>query len=204
VLAEVDDIHTELEEISGLLSGELSIGGVYPTGPYDLFALMADFRTAHPGVTIHMVEGTQDDVLEAMRADELDCAFAAIDPDTLGDEFAATLLWEDELVVAMAPGHDLCAKGEITFEELAAEDLIAYRDNSAMRRRLERTMGARGGDDPPVGRRGAGRPDRAAPDRAEATYLADRPSLARGPSPGPGRQGIHRPRAQARQGGGRG
>jgi DNA-binding transcriptional LysR family regulator len=144
VLAEVDDMHTELEEISGLLSGELRIGGVYPTGPYDLFALMADFRTAHPGVAIHMVEGTQDDVLDAMRADELDCAIAAIDPDKVGDEFEATLVWEEELVVAMAPGHDLCAKREVSFEELAAEDLIAYRDNSAMRRRLERAMAERG------------------------------------------------------------
>jgi len=31
----------------------------------------------------------------------------------------------------------------VTFEELAAEDLIAYRDNSALRRRLEGTMAAR-------------------------------------------------------------
>jgi DNA-binding transcriptional LysR family regulator len=142
VLAEVDDLHSELEEISGVLSGQLRIGGVYPTGPYDLFGLLADFRAAHPGVAIHMVEATQDDVLAALRADELDCAFAALDPDTLGDEFAATLLWKDELVVAMAPDHPLCAKPAITFAELAAEDLIAYRENSALRRRLERAMTA--------------------------------------------------------------
>jgi DNA-binding transcriptional LysR family regulator len=140
VLAEVDDMQAELEEISGLLAGDLRIGGVYPTGPYDLFGLMADFRAAHPGVAIHMVEATQDDVLAALRTDELDCAFAAVDPDTLGDEFAATLLWEEEIVVALPAGHELCRRERITLEELAAEDLIAYRENSALRRRLERTM----------------------------------------------------------------
>jgi DNA-binding transcriptional LysR family regulator len=140
VLAEVDGMQTELEELSGLLAGELRIGGVYPTGPYDLFGLLADFRAAHPGVAIHMVETTQDDVLAALRADELDCAFAALDPDTLGDEFAATLLWEEEIVVALPAGHRLCGCERITLGELAAEDLIAYRDNSALRRRLERTM----------------------------------------------------------------
>jgi DNA-binding transcriptional LysR family regulator len=143
VLAEVDDMHSELEEISGLLSGQLRVGGVYPTGPYDIFGLLADFRAAHPGVAIHMVEATQDDVLAALRADELDCAFAALDPDALGDEFAATLLWKDELVVALPPGHRLCAQSVITFEELAAEDLISYRENSALRRRLERVMAER-------------------------------------------------------------
>jgi DNA-binding transcriptional LysR family regulator len=140
VLAEVDGLHSELEELTGLLRGQLRIGGVYPTGPYDLFSMLADFRAAHPEVAIHMVEDTQEDVLAALRADELDCAFTAIDPDTLGNEFAATLLWEEEFVVALPPGHALCARTQVTFEELAEEDLISYRENSALRRRLERTM----------------------------------------------------------------
>jgi DNA-binding transcriptional LysR family regulator len=140
VLAEVDGLQSELEELTGLLSGQLRIGGVYPTGPYDLFGMLADFRAAHPGVAVHMVEDTQDDALAALRADELDCAFTALDPDALGDEFAATLLWQEEIVVALPPGHRLCDRARITFQELAEEDLIAYRDNSALRRRLERTM----------------------------------------------------------------
>jgi DNA-binding transcriptional LysR family regulator len=144
VLAEVDGLHSELEELTGLLRGQLRIGGVYPTGPYDLFGMLADFRAAHPEVAIHMVEDTQDDLLAALRADELDCAFTAIDPDRLGNEFAATLLWEEEIVVALPVGHPLCARRHLTFDELADEDLIAYRENSALRRRLERTMADRG------------------------------------------------------------
>jgi DNA-binding transcriptional LysR family regulator len=143
VMAEVDGMRSELEEITGLLRGKLYIGGVYPTGPYDLFGMLADFRAAHPGVAIHMGEATQEDVLTALRADELDCAFAALEPDALGDEFAATLIWEDEFVVAMATDHRLCAQSQVTFEELAAEDLISYRDNSALRRRVERILGER-------------------------------------------------------------
>jgi DNA-binding transcriptional LysR family regulator len=144
VLAEVDGLHSELEELTGLLRGKLRIGGVYPTGPYDLFGMLADFRAEHPGVAIHMVEDTQEGVLEALRADELDCAFTALNPDALGNEFAATLLWEEEIVVALPAGHPLCRGSQVTFEELAAEDLIAYRENSALRRRLERAMADRG------------------------------------------------------------
>lgn len=140
VLAEVDGMHSELEEITGLLAGELRIGGVYPTGPYDLFGMLADFRAEYPGVAIHMVEDTQDDLLAALGSDELDCAFTALDPDALGNEYAATLIWEDEFVVALPVDHPLCAKPRVTLEEIAKEDLIAYRENSALRRRLERTM----------------------------------------------------------------
>ena len=110
MLAEVDGLHSELEEITGLLSGQLRIGGVYPTGPYDLFGMLADFRAAHPGVAIHMVEDTQEDLLAALRADELDCAFTALDPDALGDEYAATLLWKEEFVVALPAGHPLARR----------------------------------------------------------------------------------------------
>jgi DNA-binding transcriptional LysR family regulator len=144
VLAEVDGMHRELEELSGLLRGELRIGGVYPTANYDLFGVLAEFRAAHPDVAVRMVEATQDDVLAALRSDEMDCAFAAVDPDKIGDEFAATLLIEEEMVVALPVGHRLCAHRRVTLNELADEDLIAYRDNSALRRRLERAMGERG------------------------------------------------------------
>jgi DNA-binding transcriptional LysR family regulator len=144
VLSEVEGLHSELEDITGLLSGEIRIGGVYPTGPYDLFSMLAEFRSAHPGVAIHMVEDTQDDTLDALRSDDLECAFIAHDPDSLGDEFVANLLWTDELVVALPPGHPLAAEQGVEFDQLASEDLIAYRENSAIRRRLERKMGDRG------------------------------------------------------------
>jgi DNA-binding transcriptional LysR family regulator len=143
-LAEVDHLHQELEHITGLLSGELRIGGLYPTGHYDLFAMLAAFHEAHPGVAIHMTEGTQDDTFAALRGDELDCAFIAHDPDAIGDEFSADLLFKDELVVALPAEHPLTAQGAVTFEDIAATDLVAFRENSAMRLRLERKMAARG------------------------------------------------------------
>ena len=143
VLREVDGLHSELGELTGLVRGELRIGGMYPTGPYDLAEMLAEFRRRHPGVAINMVEDTQDDLLARLRADELDCAFTAVEPDTLGDEYAATLIWEEEFVVAVPTNHPLTRGGHVTFEQLAGEDLIAYRENSALRRRLERTMADR-------------------------------------------------------------
>jgi DNA-binding transcriptional LysR family regulator len=143
VLQEVEGLHVELEEMTGLLRGELRIGGMYPTGLYDLAAVLADFRAEHAGVSIHMLEGTQDELLALLLTDELDCVFTAVDPDAIGNEFAATLLWEDELVVAMPVEHPLAERVHVTVEELAREDLIAYRENSAIRRRLERKMAER-------------------------------------------------------------
>jgi DNA-binding transcriptional LysR family regulator len=144
VLAEVDDLHGHLEELTGLLRGNVRIGGVYPFGPYDLYAVLADFRERYPGVAIHMLEDTQEEMLAMLRKDELDCAFASVDPDAIGSEFAGTLLWEEEFVVIAAPDHPFHDRPVVSFEELVGEDLIAYRDNSALRRRFESTLGRRG------------------------------------------------------------
>jgi DNA-binding transcriptional LysR family regulator len=144
VLAEMDDFHNQLEEMSGLLRGTVRIGGTWPFGPYDLFGVLADFRAQHPGVAVHMIEDTQDQMLAMVRDDELDCAFASVDPDAIGEDFAATLLWEDEFVVVASVDHPIASSSHITFEQIASEDLITHRENSSLRRRLEATLGRRG------------------------------------------------------------
>jgi DNA-binding transcriptional LysR family regulator len=143
VLSEVEDLQLELEEMTGLLRGELRIGGMHPTGVYDLAEVLAEFHGEHPGVSIHMLEGTQDELLGLLKTDDLDCVFTAVDPDRIGEDFAATLVWQDELVVAMPVGHRLAQNEHVTLDELAREDLITYRENSAIRRRFERKMGER-------------------------------------------------------------
>src|SRR3954465_10177100 len=107
VLAEMTDFHSQLEELTGLLRGTVRIGGTWPFGPYDLFGVLADFRASHPGVAVHMVEDSQEEMLAMVRDGDLDCAFASVDPDAIGEDFAATLLWEDEFVLVAAVDHPI-------------------------------------------------------------------------------------------------
>jgi len=86
--------------------------------------VLADFRAQHPGVAVHMIEDTQEQMLAMVRDDELDCAFASVDPDAIGEDFAATLLWEDEFVVVASVDHPIASSSHITFEQIASEDLI--------------------------------------------------------------------------------
>ena len=80
VLAEFDDMQGEMEALTGVMRGAVRIGGIYPFGPYDLYGVLAEYRERYPGVAIHMVENTQDEMLAMLRGDELDCAFASVDP----------------------------------------------------------------------------------------------------------------------------
>jgi DNA-binding transcriptional LysR family regulator len=142
VLSEVDGLQAELEELSGVLRGKVAIGAIWPTGSFDLPGLLGTYHASHPGVDIHLVEHTADHLLDLLRRDDLDCVFASVDPDKLGDEFAATKLFEEELVATVAPDHRLASVEHVTLQDLASETLIAYREGSELRRRLEWTMAA--------------------------------------------------------------
>jgi DNA-binding transcriptional LysR family regulator len=144
VLAEVDEMQGELEALTGGIRGTVRISGIWPLGGYDLYSVLADFRARYPDVAIHMEEDTVDAVMAKLRADELDLAFASVEPDRIGDEFAATLLWEEEFVVVAALDHEFASRPHVTYEDLIGQDLIAFRDNSALRRRFETTIGRHG------------------------------------------------------------
>jgi len=144
VLAEVDEMQGEMEALSGGIRGTVRISGIWPFGGYDLYSVLADFRTRYPEVAIHMEEDAVDEVMAKLRADELDLAFASVDPDKIGPDFAATLLWEEEFVIVAARDHEFANRAHVTYEDLIGQDLIAFRDNSALRRRFETTIGRRG------------------------------------------------------------
>ena len=144
VLAEVDEMQGEMEALSGGVRGTVRISGIWPFGGYDLYSVLADFRARYPEVAIHMEEDPVDEVIAKLRADELDLAFASVDPDKIGPEFAATLLWEEEFVVVAALDHEFASRPHVTYQDLIGQDLIAFRDNSALRRRFETTIGRHG------------------------------------------------------------
>ncbi|HWT95068.1 MAG TPA: LysR family transcriptional regulator [Solirubrobacteraceae bacterium] len=140
VLSEVDGLQAELDELTGVLRGKVSIGAMWPTGTYDLPGVLGEFHGRHEGVDIHLMEDTADHLLDLLRRDELDCAFASVDPDRLGDEFAATKLFEEDMVIIAEPGHKFGSQEHVTLAELAEETLIAYREGSELRRRIEELM----------------------------------------------------------------
>src|SRR3954469_13847437 len=57
VLAEVEALGSELDELSGLVRGHLVVGGVLPAGGYDLPDLLLRFNKLHPNVELALREG---------------------------------------------------------------------------------------------------------------------------------------------------
>src|SRR5258707_4779991 len=84
ILAERDDLVTELNELRGLKQGTLRLG-LPPVGSSDLFApLFAIYRRRYPGVDIRLVEYGGDRLKEILLSGEIELSVSML---PVSDEF---------------------------------------------------------------------------------------------------------------------
>jgi LysR family transcriptional regulator, transcription activator of glutamate synthase operon len=135
VLAEVDGVRGEVDELEGLVRGRISVGALLPAGKIDVPALLARFSEAYPGIEVGLREGTAADMLELIETDELDVAFSLIygdPPDWIG----ASKVSEEEVVVAYPPGT-APGRGSVGIPDLAEIPLATPRSGSAIKRAVD-------------------------------------------------------------------
>src|SRR5260221_1165040 len=78
ILAERDDLVTELDELQGLKQGTLRLG-LPPVGSSDLFAaLFAIYRSRYPGVDIRLVEYGGDRLTEILLSGEIELSVSML------------------------------------------------------------------------------------------------------------------------------
>ena len=132
----------------GIFRGHVSIRAVSPPLVFrPCRASSARFHGLHPGVDIHMVEDTAEGRCSRCCATTSWTARSrGSTPSAIGEsETAATLLFEERLVVAMAAGPPARQPQTGNIQRLFAnETFIAYREGSALRGRFERTLAPHG------------------------------------------------------------
>ncbi|HEX6117547.1 MAG TPA: LysR family transcriptional regulator [Solirubrobacterales bacterium] len=135
VLAEVDGVRDEVDELQGLVRGRIAIGALLPAGELDVPRLLAGFAAAHPGVEVGLREGTAADMARYIDEDEVDAAFSLLAGDP-ADGVVAEVLGEDELVAVFPPGS-APRRAPVTAAQLAAQPIAVPRGGSAINRALD-------------------------------------------------------------------
>jgi LysR family transcriptional regulator, transcription activator of glutamate synthase operon len=129
ILAEVEGIRAEIEELRGLVRGRVSIGALLPAGPLDVPRLLARFAEAFPGIEVGLREGTAGDMLRYLAAGEVDAAFTL--QAELPDDLEVERMGEEELVAAFPPGS-APALDFAGARELSRYPLVSPRSDSAI------------------------------------------------------------------------
>lgn len=127
LLAGRDDMLTELDEIRGLKRGSLRLG-LPPVGSSTLFAV---YSQRYPGIEVRLVEHGSAQLLESLRAGEIDFAGALLP--TL-EEFDWQTVRREPLVALLPSNHPLVGRRSISLSDLKKTPFILFESGFALHR----------------------------------------------------------------------
>jgi DNA-binding transcriptional LysR family regulator len=139
-LAAVRGVRQAVDEVSGLLRGQVAVGTVTSYGELPVPQLLADFHARHPHVAIALREDVSERLLGDVRDGRLDLAVAATAGDVPAGVGAQTVL-DTELAAAVAPGDPLAGRRTLTVAELIERELVCLPRGTGIREALERAAG---------------------------------------------------------------
>jgi DNA-binding transcriptional LysR family regulator len=146
-LSQLESGRSELEELSGLKRGEVTLGCLPTTGAYLLPPVLRTFREAHPLIQVRLREESSPTLGKALRESEVDLAI--MDEAGLGPGLRSETLFREPLLVAVPPGHPFAARKKIELGELAREPLILMKSGHGFRKIVLDAL-ARAGVEPSV------------------------------------------------------
>jgi len=151
VLADVAHARAEVEAITGLVRGRLTIGAIQFVPRLDIPRLLAAFHARYPGVDVALRTADNERMLAAVRSGQLDVAFVSFRATraTLAEPAAPADLGRlgvltEPLLAVVARDHRLAARACVGLAELAAEPFIELGPGSGLRDQSDHAFGAPG------------------------------------------------------------
>ena len=135
MLAEVDGIRGEVDELRGLVRGRVSVGATLPAGELDVPRLLVRFSETFPGIELDLHEGTAGDMRRYLAEDSVDAAFSLLAADPPAD-IEVERLSEEEVVAAFPAGAGP-ERDRVTASELARHALVTPRSGSAIKQAVD-------------------------------------------------------------------
>lgn len=143
VLASANAVRQAVDDVSGLLRGQVVVGMVTACTVTPLFDALAAFALAHSRVELSLIEDTSDRLVERVRNGEMDLALvgaAGAPPPGLD----ALLIVSEGLVAAMPPAHPLAMRQRTTLADLSAYPIVCLPEGTGIRTVFDQACAAKG------------------------------------------------------------
>jgi DNA-binding transcriptional LysR family regulator len=131
VMADVESTSAEARALSGMVHGRLSIGATPSLITRVLAPALVEFHASHPGIELLVVEAGSRQLVPQLASGEVDLALVVL---PVTDPLVATTpLFEDPLVLAVAPGHPLAGRRRVGVGDLHRLSLVMFREGYDLR-----------------------------------------------------------------------
>ena len=142
IMRELGNLKRIGEQFSAEDSGTLSMATTHTQARYVLPDSVAKLRIAYPKVNVSLHQGSPDQVAR-MLIDEI--AEIGIATESLANysELVTLPCYEWQHVLVLPANHPLCAKENITLEDIAQEPLITYHPSYTGRTKIDQAFATR-------------------------------------------------------------
>ena len=131
ILALHEELEARVADLTGNVSGMLSIGASLTIAEFMLPRILGEFSVRYPLVQTRMTVANSEAIETRVAARELDIGL--VESPSHRPELDSMVCCEDELVVVCAPGHELARRGRIAARELPGYPCVSRESGSGTR-----------------------------------------------------------------------
>jgi DNA-binding transcriptional LysR family regulator len=130
ILSGLHSLEEEVAEVGAVRRGHLRLGIPPMVGGAFFPPVLGDFRSAHPGVSLELLEVGARTVEALVLAGDIEGGATVLPTDT--DAFEAVPLMRDVLRAVVHPGSPLARRKQVALRELARAPFVLYREDFAL------------------------------------------------------------------------
>ena len=148
ILSQVKHASEELSSLQGGLSGRVTVGSLLAASAQLLPNAIARLKKNRPNVSVSIMEGTGDKLLNALKIDDLDIMVGRIPEVPNEDGLSNETLYHEPVVVVARAGHPLQEKKNLTLHDLVNEEWILPPRETLLRTEIDASFHREGLDVP--------------------------------------------------------
>jgi DNA-binding transcriptional LysR family regulator len=125
------EMENAVREMTGEISGSLTIGASTTIAEYMLPALLGDFRARYPDVSIHLKVSNTDGIVSMVENNTID--LGVVEAPVSNKNLVVDQCRRDSLVAIVPPGHPKAGRDAISLDELLMYPFICREEGSGTR-----------------------------------------------------------------------
>ncbi|AMA71984.1 LysR family transcriptional regulator [Aneurinibacillus thermoaerophilus] len=136
ILEQMTRAKAEMEEMRGLKKGEVRVGLPSMVGSYYFPGLIIDFKKQYPDLQITVYEQGTVKIQQMITQGEID--MGVVLEDMSADELEVLPFLKEEMVACVPASHPFARRLSVTYEELAHEPLVLFKEGYFQREIIAR------------------------------------------------------------------